>query len=63
MKDEVDRARMNGTTVEQAIKDFLKIMQLGRKALGKSPNLPSLKEAKAAYYRDRLKKPVRGSSF
>jgi hypothetical protein len=61
MQSEVDR-RMSGTTVDQAIKKFLKAMQLGRKAVGETEGLPSIKKAKAAYYRDRKRKvPI--SSF
>jgi hypothetical protein len=54
--------RTSGTTVEQSIKEFLEIMRLGSKTLGRSEELPSTKKAKAAYYRHR-KKESAGSEF
>jgi hypothetical protein len=61
MQSEVDR-RMSGMPVDQAIKKYLQKMRLGGKALGKPEELPSIKKAKAAYYRDRKRKvPI--SSF
>jgi hypothetical protein len=71
MKDQVDR-RPKGMTVEAAIKESLERIQIGQafwekmqtggKARGSSEKLPSVKKAKAAYYRDR-KKTVPVSSF
>jgi hypothetical protein len=48
---QVDKAKLSGSTVEQAIDVFLKTLQLGAQERGERRNLPTLPQATRAYYK------------
>jgi hypothetical protein len=51
--------RKQGESVEDAVRHFLNVMRVGAKKVGTNFALPTVQEAKRAYYRDRKKPKVR----